>query len=94
MVDSTDVKRNTDQKLALMGLLVLFVPIFSAEFFFALSRHGICGNGTVDSFHVATVLDDGSGGVLSDSLGGVVSAGAQVNLSSSWARELCSAHFD
>jgi len=34
-----------EQRWVLIGLLLLFVPIFSAEFFFTLSRQFACGNG-------------------------------------------------
>ena len=41
----------TEQKWVLLALLVLFVPLFSIEFFFALSRQMICGGGgTGDMF--------------------------------------------
>ena len=33
-----------ENRLALIALLVLFVPIFSVEFFFALSRQFVCGD--------------------------------------------------
>ena len=36
-----DVKR-TENKAVLIALLVLFIPIFSIEFFFALSRQFVC----------------------------------------------------
>jgi hypothetical protein len=34
-----------EQKWVLLALLALFVPLFSIEFFFALSRQFICGDG-------------------------------------------------
>ena len=36
---------NKENRLVLVALLVLFVPIFSIEFFFALSIHFICEMG-------------------------------------------------
>lgn len=36
---------NTENRLVLVALLVLFVPIFSIEFFFSLSRQFICEMG-------------------------------------------------
>ena len=36
---------NKENRLVLVALLVLFVPIFSIEFFFALSRQFICEMG-------------------------------------------------
>lgn len=41
--DPSDTVR-TEKRIVLFALLILFVPIFSVEFFFALSRQLICGN--------------------------------------------------
>ena len=41
--DNDDMKK--ENKLILVALLILFVPIFSVEFFFALSRQFICEMG-------------------------------------------------
>ena len=38
-----DTKPRTQRKWVLLSLLILFVPIFSAEFFLALSRQILCG---------------------------------------------------
>ena len=45
--DSSSTKVVTEKKLVLISLLVLFVPIFSIEFFFALSRQFLCGDPTL-----------------------------------------------
>lgn len=37
--------QTAEQKLVVVALLALFVPIFSIEFFFALSRQVFCGSG-------------------------------------------------
>ena len=42
--DNDDMKKK-ENKLILVALLILFVPIFSVEFFFALSRQFICEMG-------------------------------------------------
>ena len=42
---NNDIKPKKEKKIILISLLVLFVPIFSIEFFFALSRQFMCGNG-------------------------------------------------
>jgi hypothetical protein len=69
-----DTKEN---KLVLIALLVLFVPIFSVEFFFALSRQFICG-GYVTSVDDAMWIMDAK------------KAAAASNGSSPWATQLCS----
>ena len=40
---STESSFKSEQAFVLVALLVLFVPIFSVEFFFALSRQLLCG---------------------------------------------------
>lgn len=45
--NSSSTKVVTEKKLILISLLVLFVPIFSIEFFFALSRQFLCGDPTL-----------------------------------------------
>lgn len=42
--DDAFVSVRTENKIVLFALIMLFVPIFSVEFFFALSRQLICGN--------------------------------------------------
>ena len=41
--DQSIAKNKTENKAVLIALLILFVPLFSIEFFFALSRQFICG---------------------------------------------------
>lgn len=43
---STDIfpPKDKENKMILLALLMLFIPIFSVEFFFALSRQFVCGN--------------------------------------------------
>jgi len=84
-VSTTDLNNESSeqqmrQKWSLIGLLILFVPIFSIEFFFALSRQFVCGAGYANM--------DGSVG---DTLGDISAATKSV---SPWAKELCSAHFE
>ena len=43
-IPSSFQKTKRENKLVLVALLLLFVPIFSIEFFFALSRQFICGD--------------------------------------------------
>lgn len=43
-VNDPSVTVRTEKRFVLFVLLLLFVPIFSVEFFFALSRQLICGN--------------------------------------------------
>ena len=38
------IDHGRENKLVLLALLILFVPIFSIEFFFALSRQFVCGD--------------------------------------------------
>lgn len=45
-----------ENKTILIGLLLLFVPLFSAEFFFALSRQFICGGDPFTQSELANVL--------------------------------------
>ena len=45
MQNENDDMKKKENKLILVALLILFVPIFSAEFFFALSRQFICEMG-------------------------------------------------
>jgi hypothetical protein len=42
--DDASVSVRMENKIVLFALIMLFVPIFSVEFFFALSRQLICGN--------------------------------------------------
>lgn len=73
--------KSMENKLVLVGLLVLFVPIFSVEFFFALSRQFICGD-------YVTQVDDNLW--LTDSSKALSAS----NGLSPWAKELCSPHFE
>jgi hypothetical protein len=41
-----DGPKNNEKALVIVALLTLFVPIFSIEFFFALSRQVLCGAGS------------------------------------------------
>ena len=41
--DENSIPKTYENKLILISLLILFVPIFSIEFFFALSRQFMCG---------------------------------------------------
>lgn len=68
-----------ENRLVLIALLILFVPIFSIEFFFALSRSFICGGYT-------TQVDDNLWLTDADR------ALASTNGISNWAKELCSPH--
>lgn len=74
-------KTKKENKVVLVSLLILFLPIFSAEFFFALSRQFICGD-------FVTKVDDNLW--LSDPEKAI----ALLNGLSPWARELCSPHFE
>ncbi len=66
-----------ENRLVLVALLILFVPIFSVEFFFALSRQFICGD-------FVTQVDDNLWLTDSDR---AISASNGI---SPWARQLCS----
>jgi len=68
-----------ENRVVFFALLALFVPIFSVEFFFALSRQFICGN------YVTEVND--SMWLINDDR-----AASAINGISPWARELCSPH--
>ncbi len=81
---SSSVKGSTygkENRLIFFSLLVLFVPVFSVEFFFALSRQFICGD------FVTNVSDSVW---LTDS----ERALSSLNGFSPWALELCSPHLD
>ncbi len=67
----------SENRLVLVALLILFVPIFSVEFFFALSRQFICGD-------FVTQVDDNLWLTDSDR---AISASNGI---SPWARQLCS----
>jgi len=83
-------KSYIEQRWVLLGLLILFVPIFSIEFFFANSRQFICGGGVGD--YVAMVPSIGDvDDALPNSFDDIV---ATPKVLAPWARELCSAHFD
>jgi len=87
----SDKSSNKEQRWVLLGLLILFVPIFSVEFFFANSRQFICGGGGVGDY-VATVSSIGDvGDALPTSFDDIV---ATPKVLAPWAKELCSAHFD
>ena len=66
-----------ENRLVLISLLILFVPIFSVEFFFALSRQFICGD-------YITSIDD-SLWIMDAKKAASASSG-----SSPWAAQLCS----
>lgn len=66
-----------ENRLVLISLLILFVPIFSVEFFFALSRQFICGD-------YITSVDD-SLWIMDAKKAASASSG-----SSPWAAQLCS----
>ncbi|CAJ1932677.1 unnamed protein product [Cylindrotheca closterium] len=54
-----DSEQIDEQRWIVLALLVLFVPIFSVEFFFALSRQILCGgdtNGLLSSMDAAQFL--------------------------------------
>jgi len=70
-----------ENRIVLLGLLVLFVPIFSVEFFFALSRQFVCGD-------FVTQVDDTMWLTDADR---ALSASNEI---SPWAKELCSPHLD
>lgn len=70
-----------ENRIVLVALLVLFVPIFSVEFFFALSRQFVCGD-------YVTQVDDALW--LTDADKALSSS----NGLTSWAKELCSPHLD
>ena len=71
-----------EKKWILLALLILFVPIFSIEFFFALSRQFICG----DTISFADKFDIEAANSLSST--------ATSQPSSQWAQVLCSPHVD
>jgi len=71
-----------EKKWVLLALLILFVPIFSIEFFFALSRQLICG----DTISFADKFDIDAANSLSST--------ATSQPSSQWAQILCSPHID
>jgi len=87
---SAPKKKKLEQKWVIIGLLVLFVPIFSIEFFFALSRQFICGGGGGMDYAVGLGAEVGDVG---DVMGGSFADAGGKDLAP-WARELCSAHFD
>ena len=66
-----------ENKLVLISLLILFVPIFSVEFFFALSRQFICGDYVTNVDDAMWIID-------------AKKAAAASNGSSPWAVKLCS----
>jgi hypothetical protein len=66
-----------ENKLVLISLLILFVPIFSVEFFFALSRQFICGDYVTNVDDSMWIID-------------AKKAAAASNGSSPWAAKLCS----
>jgi len=81
-IKNTDIKAfKKENRLVFFALLVLFVPIFSVEFFFALSRQFICGD------FVTQVNDD----MWLTNADRALSAS---NGLSPWARELCSPHME
>jgi len=45
-----------EQRWVVLALLFLFVPIFSVEFFFALSRQIMCGGNAIDQSDFASFL--------------------------------------
>ena len=47
---------NGEQKWVFIALLALFIPIFSVEFFFALSRQIICGDGPISQSELSRYL--------------------------------------
>jgi hypothetical protein len=53
-------KTKRENKLVLIALLILFVPIFSIEFFFALSRQFICGDYLSTNVNVDTISSSAS----------------------------------
>lgn len=79
--DYTGKASRKENRLVLFALLVLFVPIFSVEFFFALSRQFICGD-------FVTEVDDSMW--LTDSNKAI----SAMNGFSPWATQLCSPHLD
>ena len=54
--DEIDGEPRKESKLYLVGLLVLFVPLFSIEFFFAISRQFICDGDPFTQSNFATYL--------------------------------------
>jgi len=72
-------KGEKENKLALIALLILFVPIFSVEFFFALSRQFICGDYVTNVDDAMWIIDSKK-------------ATAASTGSSPWATQLCSPH--
>jgi len=70
-----------ENRIVLFALLLLFVPIFSVEFFFALSRQFICGD-------YVTQVDDSLW--LTDADKALSSS----NGVTSWAKEICAPHLD
>lgn len=57
--DDPSSEQKDEQKWVIVALLALFVPIFSVEFFFALSRQVLCGggdNGLLSSLEAAQFL--------------------------------------
>ena len=74
--DKPNSGRN-ENRLVLLALLILFVPIFSVEFFFALSRQFVCGDYVTSVDDTLWILD-------------AKKAEAAVNGSSPWAAKLCS----
>ena len=79
--DYTGKASRKENRLVLFAFLVLFVPIFSVEFFFALSRQFICGD-------FVTEVDDSMW--LTDSNKAI----SAMNGFSPWATQLCSPHLD
>lgn len=77
MVNQNKSNGKRENKLVLISLLILFVPIFSVEFFFALSRQFICGDYVTNVDDTLWILD-------------AKKAAAASNGSSPWAAKLCS----
>mmetsp|Transcript_888 Transcript_888/g.1378 ORF Transcript_888/g.1378 Transcript_888/m.1378 type:complete len:138 (+) Transcript_888:436-849(+) len=75
--EATSNSGKKENKLVLISLLVLFVPIFSVEFFFALSRQFICGDYLTSVDDSLWIMD-------------VQKATSASNGSSPWAAQLCS----
>jgi len=77
----TNAAFRKESRLVFFALLALFVPIFSLEFFFALSRQFLCGD-------FVTEVSDSMWLTDSDR------ALSSLNGLSPWAQELCSPHLD
>lgn len=70
-------KNSIENRLVLLSLLILFVPIFSVEFFFALSRQFICGDYLTNVDDTLWMID-------------AKKAASATSGSSPWAAQLCS----